>query len=54
MYLLFLWRGTVRNDFEAAISITRAIIRGGPWNRDFFGPWNGKEPASPIWAQKIT
>ncbi len=26
-----------------AISITRAIGRGGPLNRDFFGPWNGNE-----------
>ncbi len=26
-----------------AISITRAIGRSGPWNRDFFGPWNCNE-----------
>ncbi len=25
------------------ISITRAIWRGGPWNRDFIGSWNGNE-----------
>ncbi len=26
-----------------AISITWAIGNGGPWNWDFFGPWNGNE-----------
>jgi hypothetical protein len=31
------------NDFQAGKSITRAIVRVGPKNRDFFGPWNGNE-----------
>ncbi len=35
-----------------ALSITRATGRGGPWNRAFFGPWNGKSKASAKWAQK--
>jgi hypothetical protein len=26
-----------------AISITRGVGRDGPWNWDFFGPWNGNE-----------
>jgi hypothetical protein len=26
-----------------AMSLTKAIGRGGLWNQDFFGPWNGNE-----------
>jgi hypothetical protein len=26
-------------DFWREICITRASYRGGPWIRDFFGPW---------------
>ncbi len=30
-------------DLDGGKSITRALWRGGPWNRDFFGPWNGNK-----------
>jgi hypothetical protein len=30
-------------DLDVGKAITRAVWRGGPWNRDFFGPWNGSE-----------
>jgi hypothetical protein len=36
MYLFF-YMALGLNDFDAGISITRAIGRGGPENLDFFG-----------------
>jgi hypothetical protein len=35
-----------------AVSITRAIIRGGPWNRDFFRPWQ-REQRVPFEPKKV-
>jgi hypothetical protein len=38
-----------------ALSITRAIGRGGTWNRDFIGPWNEwseMSEMSAIWGPK--
>ncbi len=35
-----------------AISIWRTIGRGGPWNRNFFGLWNGTERCECHFGQK--
>ncbi len=41
MYLLFY--GTGRMNLDGGKSISWGVWRDGPWNRDFFGPWNGNE-----------
>ncbi len=52
MYLLFIWRGTVRNGCEARNIITRGIGRGGPW-KSRLGSEIATSEASAIWAQKF-
>ncbi len=41
MFLLWGWSWT--NGFGWGKSISQDVWRGGPWNWDFFGPWNGNE-----------
>jgi len=36
------------------VSITRAIGRGGPWNRDFLGPEFATSETSAIWGPKVS
>jgi hypothetical protein len=51
MYLLFIGPG--RNDFDATISIMRALERVGPEIETFLGPEMATSEASAIWAQKV-